>query len=389
MKRPRWLFGWTVLALISLACSISGTSEMLTPIPDFLATDAASTVEAYLTQSVPTETATPFPSMTPSPTVLLPSLPPPTATTPCDQARFISDVTVPDGTIFAPNASFTKTWRLQNTGSCTWSGYSVVFHSGEAMNAPASVALGTVSPGSMVDISVNLVAPGAAGSYRGYWRIRTASGTFVPIVNAADGYSFFVDIRVQTAATATSSPTSTWSFVPVLTILKFDLHAKAPEAQWISGGGSGSGTNLTFGGPDSDPNGFAMYRNGFLLEDGSRPEKVLQMHPKWVDNGVISGRYPSYTVQNGDRFVTKVGFLANPDGTCGAGNVIFQLNYREAGTLHALGQWTDTCNGSLVSVDVNLNSLAGRTVQFILAVLANGSSAQDWAVWVHPRVVNP
>jgi len=38
----------------------------------------------------------------------------------CDRAQFISDVTVPDGTTFAPGATFTKTWRLKNSGTCTW-----------------------------------------------------------------------------------------------------------------------------------------------------------------------------------------------------------------------------------------------------------------------------
>ena len=47
----------------------------------------------------------------------------------CDQAAFIRDVTVPDGSPFAPGETFTKTWRLQNTGTCTWttSNYTLVY----------------------------------------------------------------------------------------------------------------------------------------------------------------------------------------------------------------------------------------------------------------------
>lgn len=393
MKHSVWLIGLILLAT-GLACSIGGTPALTTPLPDSLATDAALTVEAYLTQSALVETVTPsFPS-TPFPTVMIPTLPTlptsspsATATVPCEQARFVSDVTVPDGTVFAPNATFTKTWRLQNIGSCTWSGYSLVFHSGETMGGPASQPLGTLAPGAMIDISVNLIAPTTAGNYRGYWRIRTGSGSFVPIVNATDGKSFFVDIRVQAPATATFTPTL--AIDPVISVLKFDFHARAPEAQWVGGDGTGSSTVLTFGGPDSDANGFVMYRNGFLLEDGSRPEKVLQTHPKWVENGVISGRYPPYTVQSGDRFVTKVGFLARSDGSCGVGNVIYQVNYREGATLYPLASWGETCNGYLASSSIDLSALAGRTVEFVLVVLANGSSAQDWAVWVSPRIVNP
>jgi hypothetical protein len=38
---------------------------------------------------------------------------------------------------------------------------------------------------------------------------------------------------------------------------------------------------------------------------------------------------------------------------------------------------------------VDLSSLAGKTVQFALAILANGPPAQNLAVWVSPRVEIP
>jgi hypothetical protein len=65
------------------------------------------------------------------------------------------------------------------------------------------------------------------------------------------------------------------------------------------------------------------------------------------------------------------------------------LNYKESGVLKPLGEWTDTCDGSLKNVDVDLSSIAGKTVQFALAVLANGSAGQDWAIWVSPEVRIP
>ena len=48
----------------------------------------------------------------------------------------------------------------------------------------------------------------------------------------------------------------------------------------------------------------------------------------------------------------------------------------------SLGQWTETCDGALKDIDVDLSSIAGRTVQFVLAVVANGSATQDQALWV-------
>ncbi len=61
----------------------------------------------------------------------------------CYWAQFIADVTVPDGTNFAPNTAFKKTWRIKNIGSCAWNtnDVSLIFDSGERMGAPTSSAL--------------------------------------------------------------------------------------------------------------------------------------------------------------------------------------------------------------------------------------------------------
>jgi hypothetical protein len=81
----------------------------------------------------------------------------------CYWAQFIADVTIPDGTNFAPGTTFKKTWRLKNIGTCAWTtsnDVSLVFDSGEKMGAPASVALPTtVNPGQTVDITVDMTAP--------------------------------------------------------------------------------------------------------------------------------------------------------------------------------------------------------------------------------------
>jgi hypothetical protein len=330
------------------------------------------TVQAQLTQSVPFSTPTlPAPAATNTP-LSVPTLPPATSRPPaasatplCDLAQFVKDVNIPDGSQIAPGAAFTKTWRLRNAGVCNWSGYTLIFDSGELMGGVPQ-SFGTVGPGQDVDVSVNFTAPTAPGSYRSYWRIRNSSGVLVPVLGGTQGKSFFVDIKVV----ATSSG--------------FDLHTRAADANWVSGAGT-----LAFGGPDTDSNGFAKYQNGQKVEDGSSPSKVLEMHPQWVNDGVITGLFPSYTVVSGEHFKAKIGFLALTDGTCGTGNVKFQLNYKEGGVLRPLGEWTDTCDGSLKDIDVDLTSIAGKTVQFALAVLANGAASQDWAVWVSPQVARP
>jgi hypothetical protein len=96
----------------------------------------------------------------------------------CYWAQFIADVTVPDGTTYSPGATFKKTWRLKNIGTCAWSStdVSLIFDSGEKMGAPASVALPTtVNPGQTVDITVDMTAPSTAGHYFGYYKFKSAA----------------------------------------------------------------------------------------------------------------------------------------------------------------------------------------------------------------------
>jgi len=70
------------------------------------------------------------------------SIPRATAAGICDWAKFISDVTVASNSPFPPGVSFTKTWRLQNIGTCTWTtSYSLVYYGYERMGGPASVNL--------------------------------------------------------------------------------------------------------------------------------------------------------------------------------------------------------------------------------------------------------
>src|SRR5688572_2187376 len=52
----------------------------------------------------------------------------PTPTPSCrDNAIFVEDVSIPDNTRLEAGEKFTKTWKLQNTGSCTWTGYTIAF----------------------------------------------------------------------------------------------------------------------------------------------------------------------------------------------------------------------------------------------------------------------
>ncbi|RQV98615.1 hypothetical protein EH221_01635 [bacterium] len=132
-----------------------------------------------------------------------------------DAAQFVEE-TVPDGTTFAPGVSFTKTWRLKNTGTYTWtSDYQVIFLRGDAMNSPATQALGSsVSPGTTVVISLNLKAPEADGTYEGYWMLRNPSGRSFGTGGNNFPISTVIKVSSNVTTTTTVTPTTTTTVTP-------------------------------------------------------------------------------------------------------------------------------------------------------------------------------
>lgn len=213
-----------ILLLAFVLTSCSGGASEPTPTstvdPAAVYTAAAQTAAALMTEAA-ARTPTALPA-TPTNT-LAPATPTGTATsalfTPTstvqtggtDRVEFVTDVTVPDGTGFQPGARFTKTWRVKNAGTSTWTtAYALVFSSGAQMGGPASVPMPTqVPPGGTVDISIELTAPADPGSYTGNWLFRNAAGTTFGLDPDAK-WPIFVQITVLGAvATVTSGPTPT------------------------------------------------------------------------------------------------------------------------------------------------------------------------------------
>jgi hypothetical protein len=122
---------------------------------DAPATQAAATVQAVLTQSAVAQ-PTAIPTQTPLPPTAVPPTSIPATNTPiptvtpvsyCDWVEFVKDVTVPDGSSFAPGETFTKIWRLKNRGTCAWTpDYKLVFTSGAQMSGPTIVSLPVTWP---------------------------------------------------------------------------------------------------------------------------------------------------------------------------------------------------------------------------------------------------
>lgn len=404
--KPLLLF-FLLLAVVSSACRLETVRQIEPQGPGAIYTAAAQTVVAQATLSagqtavaqltqmaggLPSETpvsdqpgdtstpeqptltataiipsATPLPTFTPTlrPTNTPPPPPPPPPTpVPCDWAQFLMDVRVPDGTVFPPNTAFTKTWRLRNIGSCAWGpAYSLVFVSGERMGGVSALPLpGIVRPGEFIDLSVNLVAPGVPGRYRGYWMLSNAYGQSFgigPVGNKA----FWVEIQVQ----------------GVNPVYNLDFIAYMCSASWFSGT-----RNLPCPGDTTSPHGSVTSLSAPILETGKREnEPALWTRPNDAQNGWISGVYPPYRVQPGDRFMADIGCLENSKGCA----VTFSLSYQAPGQgVKNLATWSEAYDGMLTRADVDLSFLAGQTVQFILGVSNDGKPARANAFWLVPAI---
>jgi TolB protein len=95
----------------------------------------------------------------------------------------VGDVTIPAGTRFADPQAFSKVWRVQNTGTCTWTptSYRLRWVEGEQMGAAAEIMIpGAIQPGAAADLVVPLVAPDSPGSHQGAWQMFDGAGQAVP-----------------------------------------------------------------------------------------------------------------------------------------------------------------------------------------------------------------
>ncbi len=321
------------------------------------------------TEAPPQDTATPTivpPTATPTLVPTATAVPPtPTPSIPCNAIAFVRDVTIPDGSVLTPGMYFTKTWRLRNVGSCTWTPlYDLVFVSGDSMGAPAAVDMpGYVQPGEVIDLSVSMTAPAYEGNFRGYWRLRDAQGVLFGL--SSSGSSFYVDIRVQRPRS--DSP--------------LDFVASYCAAEWSSGAG-----RLPCQGAQDDSRGFVRRIDRPTLESGYiDDEAALLTHPQMITDGMIRGKYPVMRVEEGMYFVAVIGCGYQAE-RC---NVKFQLDYQiGSGAIQTLASWQEVYEGQFRPVDVDLSGLAGQDVRFYLTVFANGSSSDDLALWLAPRVIS-
>ena len=232
------------------------------------------------------------------------------------------------------------------------------------MGDNTAVALpGVVGPGESVDGSIELTAPAETGMYRSNWMLRNPSGAL-----------FGVGADAQEAI---------WVQIQVVDLANSEDYAYDFAANYCVAGWRNERVQLRCPGVIGDPEGFVTLLDNPALEDRREDELTLWTRPRAVPNGWIDGQYPFYDVDVGDYFIAEIGCL---DGSPGC-DVIFNLDYRTAnGVIRTLDSWREVFDESTTVVSLDLTSLAGSQVGFILNVSNRGVPEQANAFWLAPRI---
>ena len=227
MKLPlRTISIFLLIAIFLAGCNMPSTS-VATPSPEPIKPGATQTEQTVptntqpvgqptneATQVPPTPTTAILPTDTPSPTPTATATkgPTPTSASCTNLIKFVEDVTIPDDSEILPGQEFIKTWRLQNTGTCTWTDkYALIFVSGDQMNGSSPLPLtGSTAPGSTLDVSVSLKAPGTTGAYQGFWELRAPDGvSFGTGTNASE--PVYVQIKVVEGISDLNLGAASWT----------------------------------------------------------------------------------------------------------------------------------------------------------------------------------
>lgn len=346
-------------AVAQLTQMAQGGIPSATPVSAITGLPPTATLPApTATQFIPTSTQVFLP---PTATQLPPPPPPPLT---CDWAQFAGDVTYPDGSRVTVGSPFTKVWLLRNIGACTWTtAYGLVFVDGERMQAKKYIPLyRNVRPGETIEVGVDMIAPASTGRYRSYWMLINQNGRTFGIGSNAQ-VAFWVDIRAEGGISANG----------------YDFTANMCNAVWRSNAGV-----LPCPGDPESPAGAVVRIDNPVIETGKQEDEPgLYTRPDSSTAGAITGTFPVYQVQLGDRFMADLGCMYR-SRRC---DVTFYLDYKVGNQpVRNLGAWRELYEEQISRANVDLSALAGQAVTFILRVENNGNWRDANALWFVPTI---
>ena len=187
----------TIYAQITETARVAALSATptFTPVSTQTATLVPSPTPTSLQPTpIPTETLTVIPTATPTNT----PLPTSSSGLPCNRAN-LETKSIADGTVIHINQTFIQTFRIKNTGSCTWDhNYELRFVDGDLLGAGASITMvpvGTIPTWGYAMVDVHMKAPANPGDYKGYWMIKAANGEIFGVGTHASNW-FWVEVIV-------------------------------------------------------------------------------------------------------------------------------------------------------------------------------------------------
>jgi hypothetical protein len=228
----------------------------------------------------------------------------------------------------------------------------------------------SIASGQSVDLSISLQTPASPGTFTGLWMLRNASGKlFGTGLNSSQAFGVTVKVNAPESENLPSS------------IYSLDFVASMCKATWKSGAGT---NKVRIPCPDST----YQYAWALILTkpkfEGGRidDERTIWMHP---DKGYVEATYPDYTVKTGDRFRTWIGCAYGYSGC----KIKFKVDYKKSdGTVLNLGAWNEISDDTIHELNIDLSSLAGQTVKFILTIHDNGNANAAQALWLAPRIIS-
>jgi len=128
-------------------------------------------------------------------------------------ARFVSDVSVPAGTVMEPGQNFVKIWKIKNTGALAWPESTLLSFNprqgGDLLGAPSEVPVGPLAEDGVVEIQVPCVAPTQPGRYLSSWKL---------VDGGNEGCRFGQRLWIDIVVAAPSEKTTVQEVIPPATL---------------------------------------------------------------------------------------------------------------------------------------------------------------------------
>jgi len=213
----------------------------------------------------------------------------------------------------------------------------------------------TIKPGEDATITLNLRAPYAPGNQVGYWKLRDPSGMlFMPLNVAEDSLSVDIDI-VGTI----------YSFTDNLCQADWDLDGK-PLACPLS--------------EVEDSVSFFTDHFPHLEIGGVENEPAVSVLLPAREGSTLTATFPPQDIQMGDHLhvITACAF-ETPQ--C---NLTFTIRYIDDSGSVVLGDWQETSDNQIQTIDRDISDLMGKKIRFVFSVRSNTSAEGNRGYWFFP-----